>query len=458
MFSAKDLSEATEGLLKSGTGGQRFSAVSIDTRTLKAGEAFVAITGKNFDGHNFIIEAIGRGAKAIVYSDSEKVKTFQKGVAYIKVLDTTQALGAIARFHRRRFDIPVIAVTGSSGKTTTKEMIAWVLEAKYSVLKNKGTLNNLIGVPLTLLNIHSKHDICVIEMGTNRVGEIRQLAQIAEPNVGVITNIGPAHLEFLESLKGVYKEKIELIRHLAHPGIAFLNKADIILSKLSRIKSKALFFYGINRESDLTATEISYKPSGISFVLNGDHSIEIRHCALHNVSNALCAIGCGLLFGMDIPKIKERIEAFDSPDMRLKEIRLKTCVVFDDSYNSNPQSLKHAIDVLCRQVSSGVGRRILVMGDMLELGKKSEDFHIYFGRYVSKKPVDILVTMGPHSKTTAETAKKSGMNEQCVFHFNDCPAVVEFLCAHIKDGDILLVKGSRSMQMERIVASLKERY
>jgi UDP-N-acetylmuramoyl-tripeptide--D-alanyl-D-alanine ligase len=455
MFNANELIEATGGVLKSGAPSQRFSGISIDTRTLRPGEVFVAILGKNFDGHDFIIEAIGRGAQGIIYANPGKVKTFQKDISYIKVGETTAALGAVARFHRRRFDIPVIAITGSTGKTTTKEMLAWVLSAKYNVLKNRGTQNNLIGVPLTLLEIQSKHDICVVEMGTNRVGEIKQLTQIALPNVGIITNIGPAHLEFLESLRGVYKEKINLIKHLTAPRIAILNKSDIILEKLSFVKTSPIFFFGINRECDFKATEITYKPQSVSFLFNGLHEIEIKHCALHNISNALAAIGCSLMFGLDFAAIQQKIETFDSPDMRLKEIRLKNCVIFDDSYNSNPQSLKQAIDVLCRQAAPG--RRILVMGDMMELGKQSEEFHAYFGRYVSRKPIDLLVTMGSFSKETAESAKKSGMNATCVVHFDNCQAVLEFLKTAIKEGDVLLVKGSRSMQMEKIVAFLKER-
>jgi UDP-N-acetylmuramoyl-tripeptide--D-alanyl-D-alanine ligase len=456
MFDIKDLLKATQGELAAQGSLRRFSSVSIDTRTMMPGAVYIAIVGKKFDGHDFVGEAIVKGAKAVLYADPGKVTTFARGVAYIKVGDTTQALGAVARFHRRRFDIPIIAVTGSSGKTTTKEMIAWVLCAKYNVHKNKGTFNNLIGVPLTLLEIHSQHDVCVIEMGTNRVGEIRQLAQIAEPNIGVITNIGPAHLEFLGSLKGVYKEKIELIKQLVAPGIAILNKGDIYLGKLSRIRSRPLFFFGLNQECDFKATEITYKRQSITFLFNGVHEVEVRHCALHNVSNALSAIGCALLFGLDINTIREKMQTFDSPDMRLKEIQLKKCVVFDDSYNSNPQSLKQAIDVLCRQAAGG--RRILVMGDMLELGKKSEDFHAYFGSYVSKKSVDLLITMGTFSKAAAESAKKSGMSAACVFHFEDIPSVLEFLHANIKEGDIFLIKGSRSMQMEKIVAVLKEKY
>lgn len=457
MFDIKDLLKATRGELTAMGSLKRFTSVSIDTRTMTPGAIFIAIVGKKFDGHDFIGEAISRGAKAVVYADPDKAKSsVGEGVAYVKVGDTTQALGAVARFHRRRFDIPIIAVTGSSGKTTTKEMIAWVLSVKYNVHKNKGTFNNLIGVPLTLLEIHSKHDVCIIEMGTNRVGEIRQLAQIAEPNIGVITNIGPAHLEFLGSLKGVYKEKIELIKQLAAPGIAILNKGDIYLGKLSRIRSKPFFFFGLNQECDFKATEITYKHQSIAFLFNGVHEVEVRHCALHNVANALSAIGCGLLFGLDINAVKEKMRTFDSPDMRLKEIQLKKCIVFDDSYNSNPQSLKQAIDVLCRQMAGG--RRILVMGDMLELGKKSDEFHAYFGHYVSKKSVDILITMGHFSKAAAESAKKGGMSATCVFHFEDILSVIEFLHANIKEGDILLIKGSRSMQMEKIVTVLKEKY
>lgn len=456
MFNAKDIARETQGLLRAGAASRRFSCVSIDSRALAPGSLFVAIVGKKFDGHDFIGAANERGARGIVYSDEAKVGPFRRGIVYIKVEDTTRALGCIARAHRRKFDIPIIAVTGSSGKTTTKEMISWVLSSKFSVHRNKGTQNNLIGVPLTLLEIHSKHDLCVIEAGTNRFGEIKALAQIAEPTVGVITNIGPAHLEYLGSLKGVYKEKIELIKHLVAPGIAILNKGDIFLGKLARIRTQPLFFYGINQECEFKATEITYKHQGIAFLFNGVHQIEIKHAALHNVSNALSAIACGLIFGLDMATIKERIETFDSPDMRLKEMRLKKCVVLDDSYNSNPQSLKQAIDVLCRQ--STEGRRILVMGDMLELGKKSEEFHAYFGRYVSKKPVDILITMGVFSKAASESARKSGMSPSSIHHFENCPQVLEFLHENVRLGDVLLIKGSRSMQMERIVAALKERH
>lgn len=455
MFNIEDLIAATEGAAQANSCPKRFSGVSIDSRHIQKGEVFVAIVGKKFDGHDFIDEALKREAGVVVYDNILKVKVFQKGVVYLKVADTTRALGAIARFHRRRFDIPVIAVTGSSGKTTTKEMIAWVLSAQYDVLKNEGTKNNLIGVPLTLLRARAKHHLCVIELGTNHFGEIKQLAGIAEPNFGVITNIGPAHLEFLENLKGVYKEKIELLRHLKPPGIMLLNKADIILSKLSRIKNQPIFFFAINRECDFKATEICYDGhKSISFLLNGK-PFKINHCALHNVSNALAAVACGLMFGLDMDVIRQRLETFDHPEMRLKEVVMDKYVIYDDSYNSNPQSLKQAIDVLCRRTAAG--RRILVMGDMLELGRQSEEFHIYFGRYVSRKPIDVFVTLGRFSRLSAEHACKNGMNSSCVRHFNDCPATVEFLRRSIKDGDVLLIKGSRSLGMEKIVASLKER-
>ena len=438
-----------------GTFKGRYAGVSIDSRTIKPKEIFLAIRGENFDGHDYIAQALAKGAGCVIFSDPKKAPVKSRVAASVLVPNTVFALGSLARYHRERFDIPVIAITGSSGKTTTKEMVAWVLSGKYEVHKNKGTQNNLIGVPLTLLSIHSRHDICVIELGTNHKGEIRHLAQIAKPNVGIITNIGPAHLEFLENLKGVYKEKIELVRQLSPPAIALLNKSDIALSSLSRIKTRPLFFYGINRDCEFNATEINYSPEGISFLVNNAHVLQLRHYALHNVSNAMAAIGCGLLFGVDIGVIREKIRTFDSPEMRLKEIKLKNCVVIDDSYNSNPQSLKQAIDVLCRQPSSG--RRILVMGDMMELGAKSQEFHSYFGNYISKKPIDVLVTMGTFSKWTSESARKNGMRTEAVVHCDDCPRAVEFLSAQVRPGDVLLIKGSRSMKMERIVAFLKER-
>ncbi|MFH1692626.1 MAG: UDP-N-acetylmuramoyl-tripeptide--D-alanyl-D-alanine ligase [Candidatus Omnitrophota bacterium] len=454
MFSLKELIGATQGQTNSRQLLKRFCGVSIDTRKIREKEVYITICGKKFDGHNFIEEAIKKGAGAVIYSDSSKIKVFHKNVIYVKVGDTVKALGDIARSHRRKFKIPVIAITGSSGKTTTKEMISWVLGAEYHVCKNEGTKNNLIGVPLTLLGVHSKHDLCVIELGTNRFGEIKRLAEICEPTFGVITNIGPAHLEFLRNLKGVYQEKIELIRELKPPGIVLLNKTDLILSKLSRIKNQPIFFFGINRECDFKATDIMYDGhNSISFLFNG-HPFKINHCALHNVSNALAAIACGLMFGLDMDTIRQRLEMFDHPEMRLKEIVLKQCIIYDDSYNSNPQSLKQAIDVLCRRTARG--RKILVMGDMLELGAQSEEFHEYFGRYVSKKPIDIFVTLGDFSRLAMEHACKNGMSFSCVHHFSDCSSAAAFLHKNIRQGDVLLIKGSRSLQMEKIVNLLRE--
>jgi len=453
MFNIKDLVAGACGVLGPGVTAKRFSGVATDSRTIGKGEIFFALRGPRFDGHDFIDRAVAAGGRAIVYSDEKKGRPRHKGVAYVRVADTLAALGALARFHRRRFGIPVIAVTGSNGKTTTKEMIAEILSARYRVLKNTGTQNNLIGVPLTLLRICSKHDLCVVEMGTNKRGEIGRLTEIAAPNVGVITNIGPAHLEFLGSLQGVYREKIELIRRLAPPGIALLNRCDLILGKLSRIRRKPFFFFGVNRQADFMASEVTYHPQRITFLYNKRRPLEVRHGALHNVSNALAAVGCGVLFGIDVETIRERLAAFDVPQMRLKEIRLKKWTVFDDSYNSNPQSLKQAIDVLCRREAQG--RRILIMGDMLELGRQSGDFHAYFGRYVARKPVDILVTMGTHVRHTAETARLNGMSEAAVHHFPGCAEVLEFLKATLREGDVLLVKGSRSMRMEQIVQQLK---
>ncbi len=454
MFSLKELITVTQAQTDLRVSSKRFSGVSIDTRRIREKEVFVAISGKRFDGHDFIEEAVKKGAGAVIYENPSKIKVFHENVIYLKVCDTLKALGDIACFHRRKFNIPVIAITGSSGKTTTKEMVAWVLGAEYSILKNEGTKNNLIGVPLTLLGVHSKHDLCIIEMGTNHFGEIKRLAEIAQPTCGIITNIGPAHLEFLKNLKGVYKEKIELLRQLKPPGIALLNKADIILSKLSRIKGQPIFFYGINRECDFKASEIVYDGhNSISFLFNG-HPFKVNHCALHNVSNALAAIACGLIFGLDTDVIRQRLETFDHPEMRLKEVVLKHCVLYDDSYNSNPQSLKQAIDVLCRRNTSG--RRILVMGDMLELGVQSEEFHIYFGRYVAKKPIDIFVTLGPFSRLAMDQACKNGMSGSCVYHFDDCVAVAAFLHENVREGDVVLIKGSRSLQMEKIVSLFRE--
>jgi len=453
MFYIKDVVAATSGVLSPGVVPKRFSGVSTDTRSTRKGEIFFPLKGPRFDGHDFIEAALRAGARAVVYDDGEKIRARARGVAYVRVADTLTALGDLASFHRRRFDIPVIAVTGSNGKTTTKEMIAQIFSARYRVLKNTGTQNNLIGVPLTLFKIHSKHDVCVVELGTNKVGEIGRLSRIARPNVGVITNIGPAHLEFLGDLQGVYREKTELIRQLVLPGIAILNRSDILLGKLSRVRRRPVFFFGVNREAEFAASDITYQPQGIAFLYNKTHALTIKHNALHNVSNALAAVGCATVFGIDIRTIRKQLAAFDSPDMRLKEIRLRDWTVFDDSYNSNPQSLKQAIDVLCRQEAGN--RRILIMGDMMELGAHTTDFHAYFGRYVARKPIDILVTMGVHARHTSAIARKSGMEAEAVHHCAGCPQVLGLLKRTLRKGDVLLVKGSRSLRMEEIVRYLK---
>ncbi|MGE5280625.1 MAG: UDP-N-acetylmuramoyl-tripeptide--D-alanyl-D-alanine ligase [Deltaproteobacteria bacterium] len=452
MFYIKDVVAATSGVLGPGVVAKHFAGVSTDTRTLQRGDIFVALKGPRFDGHDFIGRAVEAGARAVVYDGEAKAAPRHRGVAYVRVRDTLAALGDLARFHRRRFGIPVIAVTGSNGKTTTKEMIAHLLAAKYRVLKNEGTQNNLIGVPLTLLKTHSKHDVCVVEMGTNRAGEIGRLADIARPNVGVITNIGPAHLEFLGDLQGVYREKIELIRKLAPPGIALLNRGDMLLGKLARIRTRPVFFYGVNREAEFSASEVTFGAKGITFLYNRAKIFEIRHAALHNVSNALAAVGCAVLLGIDSGTIGTRLAGFDSPDMRLKEIRLEGRTVFDDSYNSNPQSLKQAIDVLCRH--EGARRRILVMGDMMELGRQTEEFHAYFGRYVAQSCIDVLVTVGAHTRLTAKSAVQSGMKATAVHSFAACAPAVKFFERFLCEGDVLLVKGSRSMRMEEIVRYL----
>lgn len=455
MFKVSELIKATSGRESQRGKRLRLGGVCIDSRTIGKNEIFIAIVGKKFDGHDFIDEAVAKGAGCILYCDASKVKSFKKGIYYIKVKDTTRALGDLASFHRLKFDIPVIAVTGSNGKTTTKEMLACVLSAKYNVLKNEGTKNNLIGLPLTLLKLCGKHTVCVVELGTNRKGEISRLADIAKPNIGVITNIGPSHLEFLGDLRGVYKEKTDLIKKLSSPAIAVLNKSDIALKPLSKITSKPLFFYGINCDCDFKASEITIDPQNISFLLNNSSELKLKHCGTGNISNALAAVGCALILGLDIEDIKGKMCEFDSPAMRLKEIVLSNKIVLDDSYNSNPQSLKQAIDVLSSRKASA--RRILVMADMLELGKKSEEFHAYFGRYVTKKSIDLLVTFGDFSKIAAQTAKEHGMGEDKVFHFSTYEEMESFLAKHVKDGDILLVKGSRSFRMERIVNFLKTR-
>jgi UDP-N-acetylmuramoyl-tripeptide--D-alanyl-D-alanine ligase len=458
VFTVNEILKATKGNLLCGNKDTVIRGISIDSRTIKSGEAFIAIKGNNFNGQDFIKEAISRKAKAVVVSlpvaparPAGGRCPLPVGVPFIKVKDTTKALGDIARFYREKFDIPIIVVTGSNGKTTAKEMIAWALSKKFKVLRNEGTKNNQIGLPLTLLNLDKLYNFAILEAGTNHPGEIEYLAKIAQPNVGIITNIGPAHLEFLKDLRGVFKEKRALMRHLKQPYITILNADDNLLRKetIRKVKRPAIFSFGVKHKADFSASHIKILNGKIEFVVNKKYKFQLKTFGYYNVYNALIAISVARIFGMEYNDIALGLSHFDFPQSRLCLIELNSIKFIDDSYNSNPISLEQALDTLDNFHTKG--RKIFVMGDMLELGNDKDLFHQQAGERVARV-CDAFITVGGLSKKTAEAAKSLGFDINNIFSCGNSSQARDILFNKVvpNSDDIILVKGSRMMKMEEI--------
>ncbi|MDD5665314.1 MAG: UDP-N-acetylmuramoyl-tripeptide--D-alanyl-D-alanine ligase [Candidatus Omnitrophica bacterium] len=444
MFKIYELVKASQGKLISGDDQTVVKGISIDSRKINKGEAFLAIRGDNFDGHDFIKTAIARGARCII---SEK-ELRGIGAALIKVKDSTKALGAVARYNRKRYDIPVITVTGSNGKTTTKDMISQVLSKEFKVLSNEGTKNNHIGLALTLLKLDSSYDVAVLEIGTNHFGEVKYLSGIAAANIGVITNIGPSHLEHLKSLKGVFKEKRNLITGLKSPAIAILNADDKFLKgELLRKNSKVFSLgIGINNASDFRASLVSRASGKCRFTVNRRLEFALTVPGYYNIYNSLAAIAVGRIFGISYQKIASALSVFKLPSGRLNIIKKKGISFIDDTYNSNPLSLGQALDLLKEMRPKG--RRIAVIGDMLELGKNSRIFHTESISQAAEF-CDNIITVGSLSSLGL---KDISLGREKIISCRNSSSARGILFKKIKvnSSDIVLVKGSRRMKMEEV--------
>jgi len=458
----KEIIKITKGKIISGSSEAEIdpSGISIDSRTIGKGQFFLPLKGNNFDGEEFIEEAFKRGAigallcqrkrASIEALDSRLRGNDNEEKILIQVSDTTKALQDIAAYHRKKFKIPVVGVTGSNGKTTVKDMIAKVLSQKYNVLKNEGTKNNHIGVPLTLLKLNDSHDMCVVEMGTNHRGEIRLLADIASPTVAVITNIGPSHLEFLRDLKGVFAAKREILEGLEKGSIAIVNGDD---EYLSTIKSKAfkVMKFGFNAANDFHASGLSTYGATIKFILNDRSPFALNLVGAHNVSNALAAIAVAYNFEISYPDTKRALSEYSPANMRLNTRHVGDVTVIDDAYNSNPSSMRSAIETLAGYPAKG---RWVVSADMLELGQGEEEFHRSIGEAIAGSGFSGLITFGDLSRHTSSRALECGMDKNRVWHCSDRVKIVDILKKFMDKGDAVLVKGSRAMKMEEVVEKL----
>lgn len=422
----------------------KFSGVSTDTRTIKPGNIFIALAGEKFDGHDYVDAAIEKGATAIVVSRSVQVPA---GIAAITVNDTKRALQDLARFHRKRFMIPVIGITGSNGKTTTKDMTASVLAARFNTLKTEANFNNEIGLPQTLLRLDAGHQAAVVEMGMRGKGEISELASIALPTLGVVTTVGETHIELLGSVENIAAAKAELVEAIQAGGTVILNGDNQYVREMAaKTQAKAVFFGMQN--ADISAGNILTTDKGITFDCHcGEQCfrVDLATFGRHNVYNALAAIAVGYELGLTPDEIRRGIAAFKPDAMRLHVETIGHFRVINDSYNASPLSMAASIDAL-REIAAG--RTVAVLGDMLELGEFAVEAHRKIGEKLIEKEINIVVTVGELAGEIAQIAAAAGRK---AFACDDHDAARKVLLQILQPGDTVLLKGSRGMKMEKLL-------
>ena len=454
---AKDCLYAVNGKLLQGSETVIFRGVSINSRTIKEGELFVCIKGENFDGHDFFGDAFRKGAAGIILSDTKNLSTgmLDKGESpfVIQSENTLRALQDLASYQRSLFPFRVIAVTGTNGKSTTKEMIASIIETKYKTLKTQGNLNNHIGLPLTLLKREPEHEVGVLEMGMSAAGEIKRLAEIAKPDIGVITNISAGHLGQLKTIKEVQTAKGELFDSLHKEGTAIVNADDPLVLELAKSLRIKKITYGIKEPADIQASDIQNKGNhGFTFTAKiFDQAIPVKlpQIGYCNIYNALAALATGHSLGITGKEMNLGLKNYQQIPQRNEQIHHEGMTLINDTYNANPQSMREALKTL-KEINTQ-GKRFFIIGDMLELGPLSESAHHELGQEIARSNVDYLVTVGPLASLAAESAKANVRKQLQIEKFNTHDGAVNYLLRKVEKGDCLLVKGSRGSKMENVV-------
>ena len=423
------------------------TAVATDSRSVGEGELFIALRGELFDGHDFVEVAFRRGAcAALVERNWDELG--EGGSGPLLVVDSTlAAFGAMARAYRRRYDLPVVAVVGSAGKTTTKELIAAVLGQRYRTLKTVGSENNEIGVPRTLLQLSPNHEAVVLELAARRVGDIQYLCSIAEPTIGVLLNIGTAHLEFFESVEGVAKAKGELLDYLGESLTALVNADDrVVVQEVKRTKGRLLTF-GFVCESEFRGEGLVLDQEGCGHFLLHNNAIDLNIPGRHNAYNALAAASIGRILDVSWDDIQRTLAEFKPVSMRAEIVQKDGIVVINDCYNANPDSMLAALDLLGEMPGT---RKVAVLGDMLELGPQSGRLHAEVGVQVAAR-ADVVLASGNQSKELVAAARLAGMGDDQARHFDDLNEASEFAVANLCRGDVVLVKASRAMAFDQVV-------
>lgn len=425
-------------------------AVAIDTRKITNGCLFICIKGERFDAHQFADEALQKGAAAVMICEDIKV-----GGPFVKVENTATALLTLAGYYRNKFDIPIIGLTGSVGKTTTKEFTHLVVNAKYNSIKTEGNLNNEIGLPQMLFKLDNSIEAAVIEMGMNHFGEIHRLASATKPTLGIITNVGVSHIENLGSREGILKAKLEILDGLKEGAPLLLNGDNDLLSTVKADKHK-VYFYGIDCDADFKAADIAEEQGSTKFTVNyfgKSEKIEIPTIGIHNVYNALVAFAAGYFLGVDAKDAVNALKNYEPAGMRQKRVEVGGVVSIEDCYNASPDSMKAALTTLA---NTRGGKKIAVLSDMLELGDYSQSAHYDVGKMAADNKIDYLFCVGIDAKYIVDGARENGLTN--AFLFESKEQLADKLYEITEKGDVVIFKASRGMKLEDVISTIYKRW
>jgi UDP-N-acetylmuramoyl-tripeptide--D-alanyl-D-alanine ligase len=456
----EEIVSSTEGRLVKGDGAREVHGVSTDTRSIAPDQLFVALEGPNFDGNEFALAALESQPGALLLREDHPAvsRTVERVPAETVVVlhpAPRLALGQLASWHRARLDVPVIGITGSCGKTTTKNVLVHLLETSFRVVGSPNSFNNDIGVPHTLFLADESTEALVVELGTNAPGEIAALCRMARPTGAIITNVGASHLEGLGSVEAVATEKAQLAARLGPEGFCVLNANCPFTPRIAEQTEARIITFSVEGEGDLDATDLYTHGAGTTFRLEG-HEVTSPLVGAHNVENLLAALAACRGMGLDLSAVLPAVSGVRAARGRMERIELDGLVVLDDSYNANPSSALASVRVLCGV--HGHGRRVLVLGEMLELGEHSDPAHKTIGEEAARKGVDLLVCVGELARASAAGAREAGLAADAVHHFDTAEEVIAASGELLETDDIVLIKGSRRVGLEHLVRHLRERY
>jgi len=453
-FPVEKLSQIIKACPRQDASDDFFTGISTDSRTVKAGDCFFALAGENFDGHDYIADAFAKGAVCAVANKNRVTDPVSCGTV-LKVDDTIKALGDFAGEYRRGAGYKVVAITGSVGKTTTRQIAYHVLSRHFRVYQSPKNFNNNIGLPLTLLGADSEDKIVIAELGTNHPGEIACLTRIAQPNVAVVINVHPAHLEGLGDLQTIIQEKLSIAEGLQTDGVLIIN-AELVkwLNYQLPVTNNEILTFGKSEPSDYQVHDITYNDFSSSFTING-MKIELPLPGLGNVENAVAAWAICSRFGLTIDYFAQAVKTIKAIPMRLEMLQIGTLTVINDCYNANPASMKNALDILSNITTKKKERRLFICGDMAELGQQSQALHTELGAAVAQAGVQVLLAVGKYATTTAEAARQTADYDLQTMCFEDTISACNNVQEFIKDYDIILVKGSRTAKLEMVIEKLK---